>query len=92
MSTRTKKVARTVTEYKTLNSTYQVDEEAKRFRRVTGVNRELVGPDGEWVDYTRVEEVRAGLGDERVLWFERPHGQFLRTSLVQSSEPVALTE
>jgi hypothetical protein len=94
VSTGTKKVARTVTEYKTLNSTYQVDTEAKRFRRVTGVNRELVGPDGEWVDYDNIAEIPTGDNDDDpfVLWFDRPNGRFLRTSLVQSSETVALTE
>jgi hypothetical protein len=94
VSTGTKKVARVVTEYKTLNSTYQVDTEAKRFRRVTGVNRELVGPDGEWVDYDNVAEIPTGDNDDDpfVLWFDRPNGRSLRTSLVQSSETVALTE
>lgn len=83
----TKKVARTVTEYKTLNSTYQVDEEAKQWRRVTGVNRALEsqGTDGEWQPYD------AKLFTGHVLYVYHPNGQF-RTSLVQSSETVALTE
>ena len=88
----TRKVTRTVTEYKTLNSTYQVDEQAKQFRRVEGVNPALVGPDGEWVDYVHAVEVPVGPDGQVILWIDRLGGRYLRTSLVQSTELVALTE
>ena len=83
----TRKVTRTVTEYQTLNSTYQLDEQAKEWRRVTGTNPALQsqGEDGEWKPYAAAEH----FGD--FLYVTHPNGQF-RTSTLQSVQLVALTE
>lgn len=83
----TRKVTRTVTEYKTLNSTYQVDEQAKEWRRVTGTNPALQsqGEDGEWKPY------ETALQTGPFLYVYHPGGMF-RTSTLQSVQLVALTE
>lgn len=83
----TKKVTRTVTEYKTRNSTYQVDEQAKQIRRVEGKNPALVGPDGDWVGFLSTAQWPNGS-----LYIQLDNGRQLLTSLVQSTELVALTE
>ena len=83
----TKKVTRTVTEYKTRNSTYQVDETAKQFRRVEGKNPALVGPDGRWNGFLSVEEWPNGS-----LYIQLDNGRQLLTSTIQSTELVALTD
>jgi hypothetical protein len=83
----TRKVTRTVTEYQTLNSTYQLDELAKEWRRVTGTNPALQsqGEDGEWKPYHSADHVAD------VLYLYHPNGMF-RTSTLQSVQLVALTE
>jgi hypothetical protein len=85
----TKKVTRTVTVYKTRNSTYQVDETAKQIRRVEGKNPalEAQGKDGEWQDYLSVLPYFGN-----TLYVQFASGRQIRTSTVQSTELVALTE
>jgi hypothetical protein len=85
--TGTKKVTRTVTEYKTLNSTYQVDESAKEWRRTSGANPALrsQGEDGEWKPLDSV------IHQGGCLYVYHPGGVF-RTSLVRSTEVVPLTD
>ena len=47
--------------YRTLNSVYEVDEEAKRVRRTEGINRSHDGhPDGEWRQYDQVIHTQDG--------------------------------
>lgn len=38
--------------FKTLNSTYEIDDDAPRVRRIIGKNEPLIGPDGEWREFT----------------------------------------
>lgn len=44
--------------FKTLNSTYEMDDNAPRVRRVEGTSPELIGPDGEWREF--VEAIAFG--------------------------------
>lgn len=64
-----------VTVYKTLNSTYEVDAEAKQIRRTAGVNppTQHQGSDGVWSSYESLtQNPHGGLSivwdSERVTW------------------------
>lgn len=37
--------------FKTLNSTYELDDHAPRVRRLNGANPQVIGPDGEWREF-----------------------------------------
>lgn len=70
----------------TLNSLYEIDEDRKRFRRVSGAHPNLTGSeDGEWVHYTSYERLVRGVDEESgkvqyAFWLGSSH---LVTSLVQ---------
>jgi hypothetical protein len=56
--------------FETLNSTYEVDREGKRIRRVSGVNPPTSnqGTDGEWKDYLYLEDLP--FGSLHIVWAE----------------------
>lgn len=63
----------------TLNSTYEIDYDANRIRRVKGVNPPTshFAPDGEWHEFQRV------FHDGGTLWVFWTDGSFTRTSTVK---------
>jgi hypothetical protein len=72
------------TRIETLNSVYEVDEENKRVRRVSGANEPTTfqAADGEWQEYSHKTDFCSALA------FEWPHGGFTVTSPVIYAEEV----
>jgi hypothetical protein len=64
--------------FKTLNSTYEIDDDAPRVRRLAGVNETLIGPDGEWREF--VEAFTPGEGARANFYLT--DGLVLSTSMV----------
>jgi hypothetical protein len=67
--------------FKTKNSTYEIDQDGKRFRRLTGVNPPLgiMQPDGVWQPY--IEIVHLAVGSCAVIVLDAT--EFIRTSYVE---------
>ena len=65
----------------TRNSTYEIDYDSSRIRRVIGKNppTESFAPDGEWKTFQEIEECLGGL---IVIW---PTGKCTVTSAIKSA-------
>lgn len=71
------------TRIETLNSVYEVDEEGKRVRRVSGEHRDSQFPIGEWREYSLKDEFNSGL------YFQWEDGSCTITSPIQYAEEIA---
>ena len=67
---------------RTQNSTFELDDNERRFRRVTGKNpTALHVADGEWVNYDRIAHL--AVGQRCVIEYGN---EYIRTSLVAAIE------
>lgn len=66
----------------TTNSTYEIDYQNQRIRRLSGVNEPTAhfSPDGEWKDFTEI----ASWGSKLCVYW--PDGQITLTTIVTDTE------